>query len=220
MDQPMATPQRNLTYRLVAYVGLTALAVLMGWGRFSSYAASRGRIQGHDPAELPGLERPEAGFVSSSTCRSCHPGHYATWHSSYHRTMTQVATPETVLAPFDDVRLELFGHEVRLGRSGDELWADMVDPELLEKYEELKSYVVNKDGPFPEKHKELFIAVAIAARNPSDADGIRNHLKRALQLGATVEEATEALECALAPCGMPVLIAGCTQLKEIVDEGY
>ncbi len=94
-----------------------------------------------------------------------------------------------------------------------------VDPELLEKYEELKNYVVKKDGPFPEKHKELFISVAIASRDPSDLDGIRNHLKRALQLGATVEEATEALVCALAPCGMPVLVAGCTQLKQIIDEG-
>ncbi len=95
-----------------------------------------------------------------------------------------------------------------------------VDPELLEKYEELKNYVIKKEGPFPEKHRELFISVAMAARNHSDAEGIKNHLKRALQLGATVEEAVEALECALAPCGMPMLVAGCNLLKEVIDEGY
>jgi alkylhydroperoxidase/carboxymuconolactone decarboxylase family protein YurZ len=95
-----------------------------------------------------------------------------------------------------------------------------VDPELLEKYEELKNYVMQKEGPFEEKYRELFISVAMAARNPSDADSLKNHLKRALKLGATVEEAVEALECALAPCGMPTLVAGCTLLKEVVDEGY
>ena len=37
------------------------------------------------------------GYVSSDTCRACHPQQYATWHDSYHRTMTQVASPEAVV---------------------------------------------------------------------------------------------------------------------------
>lgn len=46
---------------------------------------------------LPGPVE-EAGFATSDTCRSCHPSQYQSWHDSYHRTMTQAATPETVLA--------------------------------------------------------------------------------------------------------------------------
>lgn len=38
--------------------------------------------------------------MGSETCRSCHPGEYASWHGSFHRTMTRRATPENVRAPF------------------------------------------------------------------------------------------------------------------------
>ena len=46
------------------------------------------------------------GMLSSSSCRGCHPGQYASWHASFHRTMTQPARPNTVVAPFDGRRLE------------------------------------------------------------------------------------------------------------------
>jgi hypothetical protein len=34
----------------------------------------------------------QANYVTSNTCRACHPGNYASWHTSFHRSMTQVAT--------------------------------------------------------------------------------------------------------------------------------
>ena len=36
----------------------------------------------------------EEGYVSSETCRACHPAQYASWHTSFHRSMTQVATAD------------------------------------------------------------------------------------------------------------------------------
>lgn len=57
---------------------------------------------------------PAEGFASSDTCRSCHPAQYATWHDSFHRTMTQQATPEAVLAPFDGRILEERGRRFRV----------------------------------------------------------------------------------------------------------
>ncbi len=76
----------------------------------------------------------DRGFVSSQTCRSCHPGEYASWHKTYHRTMTQIAGPATVVAgasqDFDErFRLETHGRSARLKRKGDEFWVDMVNPE-------------------------------------------------------------------------------------------
>ena len=69
------------------------------------------------------------GYVSSDTCRACHPSEYETWHGSYHRTMTQVATPDTVSADFDGVTVEaVHGRPMRLERRGDELWAEFDDP--------------------------------------------------------------------------------------------
>ena len=58
-----------------------------------------------------------------------------------------------------------------------------VDPELLENYENLKNHIMKKRGPFHEKYKELFIAVAsagskraaFAAANADRAERIRWH---------------------------------------------
>ena len=58
------------------------------------------------------------GFATSGTCQSCHPAQYDAWHRSYHRTMTQAATPSTVLGRFDDVVLEDRGHELGEGLVG------------------------------------------------------------------------------------------------------
>lgn len=65
---------------------------------------------------------PEEGYVGSDACRSCHPSEHATWHASYHRTMTQMASPESVIAPFDGTELELEGVTWRLDRRGDEFF--------------------------------------------------------------------------------------------------
>ena len=76
----------------------------------------------------------DKGFASSQTCRSCHPGEYASWHRTYHRTMTQVAGASTVVdaarRDFDGHR-ELAGHgqTARLLRRNSEFWVDMVNPE-------------------------------------------------------------------------------------------
>ncbi len=68
------------------------------------------------------------GFTTSVTCQACHPAQYDAWHRSYHRTMTQAATPSTVLGMFDDVLLEDRGYRWRLERRGDEFWVEMPDP--------------------------------------------------------------------------------------------
>ncbi len=83
------------------------------------------------PAEAPAsaddrpLAQPADGYVGSQACQSCHPGPYASWHDSYHRTMTQVATPKTALGDFENVELQLHGESFRLGRGGDSLWVEL-----------------------------------------------------------------------------------------------
>jgi hypothetical protein len=70
----------------------------------------------------------EGGFATSASCRACHPDAYEAWHDSYHRKMTQVATPAAVLGSFDGVTLEDRGYTWRLERRGDAFWADIPDP--------------------------------------------------------------------------------------------
>ena len=91
-------------------------------------------ITGSPPApESEVVDRPVQmtgdGYVSSDTCRACHPAEYESWHGSYHRTMTQVATPDTVRADFDGVQVDaVHGDPMHLERRGDELWAEFDDP--------------------------------------------------------------------------------------------
>jgi hypothetical protein len=77
------------------------------------------------------LEVASDGYVTSDACRACHPSEYDTWHDTYHRTMSQVATGESVLAPFDGRELP----EATPGsgtlvpfRRGDEYWVTLDDP--------------------------------------------------------------------------------------------
>ena len=73
--------------------------------------------------------RADRGFVGSDACRDCHAGNHASWHDSYHRTMTQTASPESVVPSFDDVILSGRGRTWELSRRGDEFWVRMADPD-------------------------------------------------------------------------------------------
>jgi hypothetical protein len=73
------------------------------------------------------IEAPEQGYVSSDACQACHPGNHATWHASYHRTMTQVAGPDSVLGDFAERTLRLGDFTYRLSRRGDDYWVE-IDP--------------------------------------------------------------------------------------------
>ena len=72
--------------------------------------------------------RHDGGYVSSAACVECHRDQHASWHQSYHRRMTQPATPQTVVASFDDVHLETAGQAAHLQQRGDEFWVNLVDP--------------------------------------------------------------------------------------------
>ena len=79
--------------------GVIVCSIMLGW------AAVRSR--GSTPPEHLITDRPiqvrTDGYTSSQACGACHPAQYATWHGSFHRTMTQLATRETVRADFDGV---------------------------------------------------------------------------------------------------------------------
>jgi hypothetical protein len=77
----------------------------------------------HRPTEIS-----SDGYVSSDSCRACHPREYATWHSSYHHTMTQLATPASVTGNFDGQTITLYGRSYHLERRGNEFWAEFDVP--------------------------------------------------------------------------------------------
>src|SRR5262245_48024029 len=88
----------SLVLPAVALAGSAVLGggILLNLRGISSESAAAGRP----------IQQPADGYVSSDTCRACHPSQYASWHASYHRTMTQVASPRTALTSFDGVTVE------------------------------------------------------------------------------------------------------------------
>ncbi len=70
------------------------------------------------PAENVPFELVDTGFVSSNACQTCHPGNYASWHASYHRTMTQRGNVETLQADMDGLELHHAGTRYEVERRG------------------------------------------------------------------------------------------------------
>ncbi|MBI4658601.1 MAG: C cytochrome precursor [Verrucomicrobia bacterium] len=108
----------------LALGSLSMLGGAIRWGvNQDSTRANEQRYQ-HVPRE-----KPNAGYVTSDRCQSCHPDEYESWRRSFHRTMTQYADADSVAADFDDVKLEARGETYRLQRRGNELWVEMPDPD-------------------------------------------------------------------------------------------
>ena len=67
-----------------------------------SVAVTRGPQVDEGLREALPAQAESTDFTTSNTCQSCHPDQYDSWHRSYHRTMTQVATTGGVLGDFND----------------------------------------------------------------------------------------------------------------------
>jgi hypothetical protein len=110
----------------VLSLGLLAVTAIFAWGWLSDGVS---RTPERAISDRP-IQIAEDGYASSHACQACHPGQYAAWHASYHRTMTQVVTPETVVANFDGVRVDAVdGRPMFLEQRGRELWAEFDQPD-------------------------------------------------------------------------------------------
>ncbi len=86
------------------------------------------------PVELrDGAATDSRGYSSSDACLPCHPREHAAWRAGYHRSMTQVAGPESVLGDFEDLSLYFDGREYRLWRVGDEHLVELPDPDGVDR---------------------------------------------------------------------------------------
>ena len=119
------TGVRN-TENLVLFAVALAVATGLAGGAF---ARGDRRVPEQTVTNRP-IQAPGGSYISSDACRACHPSQYASWHASYHRTMTQVATPESVATSFDGVTVDVVaGEPIGLEQRGRELWAEFADPD-------------------------------------------------------------------------------------------
>ena len=76
-------------------------------------------------------------YISSGTCRSCHPRNYASWYGSFHRTMTQVADVSTVVAPIGK-DFSFLDQTYRLSLRGEKVWFQIDDSHSEGKFSEMR----------------------------------------------------------------------------------
>ena len=122
-------------------IGVTALLVCVAafaiwWMQPEPDVPAPSAQQSDDAPEVVRVEdlAPRVDFrgeyAGSESCQSCHPRQHGSWHATYHRTMTQLATPESVLGDFDNVQLLSRGRTYHLQREGDQFWVTMPDPDF------------------------------------------------------------------------------------------
>jgi hypothetical protein len=101
-----------------------AMSAMAWWqGEIRRKTAAHTTLAGKAPQQgLP-------DYATSDSCRACHPEQYVSWHRSYHRTMTQLPSAQSVRGNFNNVTLEYAGETYHLEQQGDEFWVDMVDPD-------------------------------------------------------------------------------------------
>jgi hypothetical protein len=105
--------------RKLVFVGVATVAVaLLAIGAVFSQDWRQGALP---PTNRP-IMAPEGDYVTSNSCRACHPGNYASWHTSFHRTMTQVATAATLIPDAKSVELSFAGRQYKLERRGENIF--------------------------------------------------------------------------------------------------
>ena len=91
-----------------------------------------------------------------------------------------------------------------------------VDLDFLEAYERIYELTAVREGALPPKFRELIVvaAVAIGGYGP----GLKDHIRRALKLGATKEEIVEVLQSAYFHTGALTLVHGMIALMDVLKE--
>ncbi len=75
------------------------------------------------------------------------------------------------------------------------VWSQLeeIDPDFLEAYLAFRS-VPHREGPLPQKYKELIMIAINAATTHLYGPGVRRHMQNALRAGATKEEILETIQ--------------------------
>ncbi|MCP5083769.1 MAG: carboxymuconolactone decarboxylase family protein [Alphaproteobacteria bacterium] len=75
------------------------------------------------------------------------------------------------------------------------IWSQLeeLDPDFLEAYLAFRS-VPHREGPLPQKYKELIMIAINAATTHLYAPGVRRHMQNAIKAGASKEEILETIQ--------------------------
>lgn len=100
----------------VRALGWVAALLLLGC-RDEARSPPRAAEPDSSPRSAVGVHT-QGGYVGSAACGPCHEATHASWHRSYHRTMTQRPSAGSVLGRFDGQPLDSKGHYRAFRRDG------------------------------------------------------------------------------------------------------
>ncbi len=117
-DSPAASSssmRNKLNIILIAMLAL-GVGIPSGWLLWGSWS---------DLAEP--VDSATLAYVGSAACADCHGDRHSSWYATYHRTMTQIATADTVQGQFDGQALDYAGIRVRPVRENGQFYFDYYD---------------------------------------------------------------------------------------------
>ena len=91
-----------------------------------------------------------------------------------------------------------------------------VDVDFLEAYERVYELTAVRKGKLPPKMREMIVCAAVAIGGYQS--GLKQHVRRALELGATKEELTEVFQSAYFHTGALTLVHGMIALIDVLKE--
>ena len=104
------------------YIGLGAVAI--AFIAFTAFHTLHDLFPGLDEA----FAHRESDWVGSTACRSCHQDHHNSWHRTFHRTMTQEASPKSVVGAFDGRIVTFQGISARPVHREDSFFVEYLNP--------------------------------------------------------------------------------------------
>jgi predicted CXXCH cytochrome family protein len=96
----------------------------------ATYLAAPALFDPVGPEPPGGFEalRANADHLGSSSCETCHPGEHASWSRTFHRTMTQEASAETIRGRFDGQEVVAKDVRSRPFKEGGRHYIETTDP--------------------------------------------------------------------------------------------
>jgi alkylhydroperoxidase/carboxymuconolactone decarboxylase family protein YurZ len=92
------------------------------------------------------------------------------------------------------------------------------DPDFMVSYNQYYRDALARDSGLPIKYREL-VALGVLAYRGVWEGALVNHIKRAMEHGATAAEVIAALEAAAIPGGAPTFVTGIRALLKVQGEG-
>lgn len=123
--------------------------------------ANNAALQFKDLERFRPIEVAADGYVGSDACKECHQENHSSWFASYHRTMTQLATPDNIMGDFNNVEVQYRGDVYRLQNEGGLCVVDMPDLGNPDPTARVQSAVVMSTGSH---HMQLYWFVTLADR--------------------------------------------------------